>query len=206
MSRIISWSAGNQLFVALLAAGAFSANYSWSQVTYTDYSVNWGVYDSTGTSLVGGALATGTVRIGNSVDTTGSETTYSPNASLPSWFDPGFSLVISGVSGGPYTVIKEDLTSLTWANSLSNPSVNPTTFKFSGSEDPTLPAWTLTASGSQPLEMTFTVVGGSSTSYVLKQSGSFSAVPEPEEWAAIASSGLLAFAIWHRRSRKAVKA
>jgi len=91
-----------------------------------------------------------------------------------------------------------EVTSMSWQNS-SSPTFNPSVFHFTGSnqDDPTF-----TVTGSDPKVLTVTAGGNT---YVLQQA-SFSAVPEPEEWAAIASSGLLAFAFWHRRSRKAAKA
>lgn len=90
---------GKNTILAFSAAVGLLDNACWSQVTYTDCSVSWGVYESTGTSLISGASAVGTVRIGNGVDTSGgSPIQYSPNANSPSWFNSGFWLVISRVS------------------------------------------------------------------------------------------------------------
>ncbi len=131
--------------------------------------------------------------------TDGSPSTFNLTSSS-SWLkyiefriDVGQTYQMFSTAGAP----DNEITSVTWQNS-SSPTLNPTVFHFSGSSSD--PVFTVVGSPSQ----TLTVSAGGST-YTLSQA-SFSAVPEPEEWAAIASSGLLAFALWHRRSRKAVKA
>ncbi|MBM3902008.1 MAG: hypothetical protein FJ379_07950 [Verrucomicrobia bacterium] len=154
-------------------------------------------YTSTSPGFVSG---TASLTIDSStVPTDGSPST--PNLSLSSsWLkfiefriDVGQTYQMFSTAGAP----DNEITSVNWENS-SSPTLNPTVFYFSGSSSD--PVFTVTGSPSQ----TLTVSAGGST-YTLNQA-SFSAVPEPEEWAAIASSGLLAFAFWHRRSRKAAKA
>ena len=119
---------------------------------------------------------------------------------LPSWIQSiTFDLTTSAATF-EMASLDGDISSMSWQNS-SSPTLNPTVFYFSGvnSSDYT-PAFSIT--GSSPSTLSISADG---TSYTLQQA-SFSAVPEPEEWAAIASTGLLAFGIWHRRSRKASKA
>jgi hypothetical protein len=95
--------------------------------------------------------------------------------------------------------LANDITSMSWQSPNTSP-INPTIFNFTGNN--TDYSSTFSVSGQSPTTLNVTL---GSSSYTLNQT-SFSAVPEPEEWAAIASGGLLAFGIWHRRSRKAKKA
>ena len=146
--------------------------------------------------------ATATIEINTSA-------TEATNGTLYSNFDPTASSWVQSVSFVFNTSQAYDMStgvpglneipSMSWQNS-SSPNLNPAIFHFSGSSSDFSPTFTVTGSDSKNL----TVSAGGNT-YVLQQA-SFSAVPEPEEWAAIASSGLLAFALWHRRSRKAAKA
>jgi hypothetical protein len=108
------------------------------------------------------------------------------------------------ITAGGTTVLPDqgDLTALNWQ---SGSPINPTVFNFNG-DNSTLGStpWQITGSANTGFQLVLNP-SGSATSYNMTQT-SFSAVPEPEEWAAIASTGLLAFGIWHRRSRKAKKA
>jgi len=121
----------------------------------------------------------------------------------PTWLqDLNFTLTINGTSG--YLADKDDIQSFEWS-STSNPSSvgEISAFRFSGAISDQVQNNFNLSFGTGSTEVIATPSGGSAQTMALT---SFSAVPEPEEWAAIASSGLLAFAFWHRRSRKAAKA
>jgi len=181
----------------------FSQSNTFGQVALVgDYSVSWTVLDS---SNVSAGSASASFTLGSGAPADGQLYSLTSNATLPSWFSSMSFLVTVG--GSNYDMAKTDMTGLWWNNSIASPSAaSPTQFQFRGPVD-IIGAGTsgtidqVTGSGNE-LKLTFTV---GSSSYTLSNP-QFSAVPEPEEWAAIASSGLLAFAFWHRRSRKAAKA
>jgi len=133
---------------------------------------------------------------------TGTPTSFN-SSGVPGWLTSfSFDLTINGASG--YLGDKGDITSFEWSSS-ANPTVvsDISVFRFAASVNEVGSPQFVTTFGSGALEVTATPSLGSPQTMTLT---SFSAVPEPEEWAAIASGGLLAFGIWHRRSRKAKKA
>lgn len=167
-----------------------------------DYNVTWDVLDSSNSSA-GSASASFTLGSGAPAD--GQLYPFTSNGTLPSWFS-SISFIVN-IGGTSYDMAKTDVTGFWWNNSIASPTAaSPTQFQFRGPVD-IIGSGTsgtidqITGSGNE-LKMAFTV---GATSYTVSNP-QFSAVPEPEEWAAIASGGLLAFAIWHRRSRKAAKA
>jgi hypothetical protein len=200
MKHFNSLSFGRRMLLAVATTVVLTTGSAWSQVTYT---VSWGVYDSTGTTPVSGASATADLVIGSGVDASNSTQSYSSSTMPPSWLQ-SFTMTVS-IGGTLYNPVLGDLASLTWRNASANPNVNPDVFKFTGSDGSLPNPFSISEVTGQDLQIRLTDTS-SNTSYILQQSGSFSAVPEPEEWAAIASGGLLAFGIWHRRSRKAKKA
>jgi len=127
---------------------------------------------------------------------------------FPSWLTSlNISLSINGNSPYYASLTDGDFSTFQWQSSTASPSsaADITALRFStanlGQDVSTLEFQLSFGSGLK--EVTATPASGSARTMALT---SFSAVPEPEEWAAIASSGLLAFAFWHRRSRKAAKA
>lgn len=131
----------------------------------------------------------------------GTPTAFS-RSGLPSWLQSlSLNLTIGGTSG--YLASQEDIDSFEWSSSSTPTSVSDiTAFRFSATvSDLGSPEFNIVF-GSGAVEVTATPSGGSPQTMSLT---SFSAVPEPEEWAAIASGGLLAFALWHRRTRRAAK-
>lgn len=125
----------------------------------------------------------------------------------PSWFQAPIKFEIN--VGQQYSLLSypnatpgtDGITSMTWRNPTAG-VVNPSVFLLNGydSED------SLQLTQVSGTSLSFQVgIGPSAQTYNLTMT-QFSAVPEPEEWAAIASSGLLAFALWHRRSRMTAKA
>ena len=165
------------------------------------YTANW-----VGTDI----SATATISINESASggaaTDGNPYVYGPSDFNTLWLNIT-SMTVTVTNGGQssqYNFIMSNVDSLTWQSSSVT---SPTQFFFDAESLPG-GTWSITGSANRQLDFTLPpqVQGGSSTTYSMTQSGSFSAVPEPEEWAAIASGGLLAFGIWHRRSRKAKKA
>ena len=124
----------------------------------------------------------------------------------PSWLT-AFSISLTINSVGGFSADRDDLSNFKWVTDTSSTPLYPSTLLLAGVvNDPlisgdefTMTTW---ASGATGLSVG---VNQGGVSYNMSLT-SFSAVPEPEEWAAIASTGLLAFGIWHRRSRKAKKA
>jgi hypothetical protein len=155
------------------------------------YNLQWSATGGSAISGIGEMIINGTP---SSYNTSG----------VPGWLDKfNLELTINGTPG--YLADKDSISSFEWSSTSTPTSVGDiSAFRFSAtiSGDPASPDFTLSF-GPGSLEVIATPSGGSAQTMALT---SFSAVPEPEEWAAIASGGLLAFGIWHRRSRKAKKA
>ena len=153
------------------------------------YDLEW----STGASISG----TGNMTI------VGTPTAFS-GSGTPSWLSSiNLTFTINGASG--YLVSTEDILTFEWSSAPTPTSASDiTTFRLTANvSEIGSPNFDI-AFGAGPKELT--LIPQPSGSPQTASLTSFSAVPEPEEWAAIASSGLLAFALWHRRSRKAAKA
>jgi hypothetical protein len=154
------------------------------------YNLQW---SATGSSVISGS---------GQMTINGTPTSYN-GSGTPGWLDAlSLTLTINGTSG--YTTDETEILSFEWSSTSTPTSVSDiNAFRFTALSAGTLGQTFDLAFGSGPLEVIATPSGGSAQTMALT---SFSAVPEPEEWAAIASGGLLAFGIWHRRSRKAKKA
>jgi hypothetical protein len=174
--------------VSLIAAGSLSG-----QTVY--YDVTWSG---------GGATASARVAIDTSVSAATDGVLHQYSSPADDFSTLWIQLSQFSITAGSTTILptQDDLTSLSWASSSP---VDPTKFYFNA-DDSTLggTAWQITGVPDKGFQLVLDP-SGSATTYNMPQA-SFSAVPEPEEWAAIASGGLLAFGIWHRRSRKAKKA
>ena len=184
-SRRMKMSASKAFLVCLgIAVQPLS---SFAQVVYD---LQW--------SATGGSTISGV----GQMTISGTPTSYN-GSNIPSWLDSlSLNLTINGTSG--YLADETDISTFEWSSTANPTSVSDISiFRFSATISGQVSGNFSLAPGTGSLEVIATPSGGSSQTMALT---SFSAVPEPEEWAAIASTGLLAFGIWHRRSRKAAKA
>lgn len=148
-----------------------------------------------------GASASARVAIDTSVTLATDNTLHSITSGISTtWIQ--FSDFQISAGGNTIAPSQDDLTSISWRSSSP---INPSQFFFDADDAPQgSVAWQISGSSPNTLQLTLNP-SSSPTTYTMTQQ-TFSAVPEPEEWAAIASSGLLAFALWHRRSRMTAKA
>ncbi len=186
---------GKWLVLGVILSAA-SPHTAVSQIVELQYSAVWSG---------SGVTATGAITFNSNINT------YNPGDYLSSisGIISSLSITVTGDSNPAYngTFGISDYSDVNWdtGGSTLNSSLGDLKPQFGSGGEFGLIGYGINAPESDPLQLPFTITtgGGVGTTLTLQ---SLSPVPEPEEWAAIASTGLLAFAIWHRRSRKASKA